>query len=82
MKQFGKQLPIDLKDVKAQELNAYKKLQALRSRRPPYFWLVGPERLDYAFKVQYCEQDNLVSFHEIPTYELSYSKTRLSSYSA
>lgn len=82
MKQFGKQPPLNPKDMKAQELNAYKKLQALRSRRPPYFWLVGPGRLTYAFKVQYFEQDNSVNFHEIPDHELAYSKVEFSSYSA
>lgn len=80
MKQFGSRPPIDRREVKAKELNAYKKLQALRSRRAPFFFLAvgpgGPAFCD-AFKVQYDEQDDLVSFEEINYQELAYSKSRL-----
>jgi hypothetical protein len=53
------------------EENAFKKLEALRSRRPAVFWAVGPGGSNYAFKMGYAK-DGLVSFQEIAIGELAY----------
>jgi len=50
--------------VAFKEQNAFRKVKALRSRRPPLFWAVGPARSGHAFRVEYSEED-VVFFHEI-----------------
>jgi len=69
MIRFGRD-PSD-KPMRKQEENAFKKIQALRSRRPPLFWAVGPGGSNNAFRIGYTE-DGSVRFDEIPTRELSY----------
>lgn len=54
------------------EENAFKKLQALRSRRPPLFWAVGPAGSGHAFRVEYSD-GGVVSFQEIEIQKLDYS---------
>jgi hypothetical protein len=70
MKRFGACRPTDEKRA-PREQNAYKKLQALRSRRPPLFWAVGPGCSGHAFKMGYRE-DGLMNFEEITIQELRY----------
>ncbi len=50
--------------VALNEQNAFRKVKALRSRRSPWFWAVGPGRSSHAFRVEYAEED-VVLFHEI-----------------
>lgn len=59
------------------ELNAFRKLRALRCRRPPLFWAAGPARSGYAFKVGYSGE-GIVSFQKIEIQELGYQRRRLS----
>lgn len=70
MKRFGKCPYVD-RTVARKERNAFRKLRALRSRRPPLFWAVGPGGSSYAFRMGYLE-DGVVSFQEIAIQELSY----------
>lgn len=60
---------------KAKELNAFKKLQALRFRRPPLFWAAGPAGAYSAFRMEYSE-DGTVGFQETAIQELGYEQTR------
>jgi hypothetical protein len=50
--------------VAPKEQNAFRKVKALRSRRPPLFWAVGPGRSGHAFRMEYSG-DDVVCFHEI-----------------
>jgi hypothetical protein len=69
MNRFGKSPYLD---AALNEQNAFRKVQALRSRRPPLFWAVGPEGLSHAFRVEYSEKD-VVSFHKIEIQKLDYA---------
>jgi len=52
MSRFGKvPSPERIVTPKARELNAFKKLQALRARRPPLFWAAGPASVGSAFSI-------------------------------
>lgn len=55
-------------------INAYKKVAALRARRAPVFWAVGPDGLSHVFKPTYGEQGevNLVPARMV---ELRFSLT-------
>jgi hypothetical protein len=76
MMRFGKVPSADWSVApKGRELNALKKLQALRSRRPLLFWAVGPAGANCAFRMGYSE-DGIVSFQEIAIQELGYGQTR------
>lgn len=68
MTRFGRD-PSD-KPKRKQEENSFNKIQALRSRRPPLFWAVGPGGSNYAFRMGYAE-DESVCFDEIPVQELN-----------
>src|SRR5581483_4665776 len=60
--------------VAPKEQNAFRKVKALRHRRPPFFWAVGPGRLSHAFIVEYVE-DDVVLLHEMQDLEyLSWRK--------
>ncbi|HZP09659.1 hypothetical protein [Methyloceanibacter sp.] len=62
MDRFGKD-PLAA-PVARKELNAFRKVKALRSHRPRFFWAVGPGRSGHAFRVEYSEEDVIV-LHEI-----------------
>lgn len=52
----------------------FRKLQALRFRRPPLFWAVGPERSGSAFRKGYSEE-GITTFDRIEDCELAYHLT-------
>lgn len=62
-------------DAALRERNAFKKLQALRSRRTLLFWAVGPGRSSHAFRMGYSEEGT-VSFQEIEIEKLDYLSAR------
>jgi hypothetical protein len=70
MKKFG-QIHLDHDKITPKEKNAFRKLQALRSRRPPLFWAVGPGGSNYVFKMTYAG-DGMISFQKTTIQELSY----------
>lgn len=72
MKRFGKN-PIAHQPVVSKERNAFRKLQALRQRRPPLFWAVGPGGSSCAFRMGYSEE-GVVSFQNISIHTLSYPR--------
>ena len=51
---FGRHPTIEIPSS-GKERNAYKKVLALRSRRPPLFWALGPDGVSEVFAVQYSE---------------------------
>jgi hypothetical protein len=53
------------------EQNAWRKLEALRSNRPPLLWAVGPGGSSYAFRMRY-QEDGVVNFQKIDIQELCY----------
>ncbi len=75
MRRFGTDTQAD---AAQNEKNAFRKVKALRIRRPPLFWAVGPEGLSHAFRVEYS-QEGIVSFHEIEIQELRYPLPQLPS---
>lgn len=58
MTKFGVQ-PNALEPVGGKSRNAYKKVAALRNRRAPIFWLIGPQGYSRVFDVRYSEQDEM-----------------------
>lgn len=72
MSRFGKCLCVE---ASRNEQNAFRKLQALRSRRPPLFWAVGPAGLSHAFRVEYSGKGE-VSFQEIEIQKLDYASAK------
>ena len=46
----------------SREVNSYKKVVALRNRRPPIFWAVGPAASNFAFRMEYGESGSVI-FH-------------------
>lgn len=75
MKRFGKNPCDDKRTTLKKEENAFKKVQALRSRCPPLFWAVGPGGLNYAFGMGYAD-DGSICFQEVAIQELAYSPGR------
>ena len=69
MRRFGESEPIG--DLRKEELNAFRKVKGLRSRRAPLFWAVGPGGINAVFRVIYSDGD-LVTFEEAPLAELQY----------
>jgi len=60
--------------IARKEQNAYRKVKALRSSRPPLFWAVGPGGTSFAFRMGYLE-NGVISFQQIATQELRYPPT-------
>jgi hypothetical protein len=56
---------------RGKELNALRKLQGLRSRRAPLFWAVGPDDINFVFRVTYSDGDR-VTFEEASVADLKY----------
>jgi len=63
----------DRREPFRKELNAFRKLQALKSRQIPLFWAVGPGGLNCAFRIEY-PNDGSVHFQKIEIAELKYSE--------
>ena len=53
MEHFGRWPEIVEPVAPAKDRNAYKKVDALRARRVPLFWAVGPDGLSKVFRIQY-----------------------------
>ena len=53
------------------EVNAYRKLVALRKRKAPIFWALGPERVSFVFNMSYSV-DGAVTFSPAEENVLSY----------
>lgn len=68
MAQFGKCPPAD-QILAPNERNAFRKVKALWSYRPPLFWAIGPGGSSHAFRVDYSEK---IGFQEIEIQELDY----------
>lgn len=77
MIRFGTASSVDqLVAPKDKELNAFRKLRALRRRKPPLFLAVAPGGIGRAFSVQY-PGDDIVRFQEIAVQQLAYDRTQL-----
>ena len=63
-------LPVDAV-ASDREKNAFKKIVALRKRRPPLFWAVGPGGNSLAFKLSYSD-DGLIALDEALILDLRY----------
>ncbi|TMV03142.1 hypothetical protein [Brucella haematophila] len=63
--------PHELHDEKNASKNAFKKVAALRKRKPPFLWLVGPDRYEQAFRVGY-EDGGRITMASMPLEALSY----------
>ena len=59
MESFGA-TPDAEQPAKAKELNAFRKVRALRNRKPPVFWAVGPNRSSYVFDVLYGSNEQVI----------------------
>lgn len=53
MKSFAQQPDRTEEGLKGASLNAFRKLHALRTRRPKIFWALGPDRYEMIFKPSY-----------------------------
>jgi ADP-ribosylglycohydrolase len=71
MRYFGSNTEISDAVLRNKELNAYRKLKALRSRRVPYFWAIGPDNHSHLFKVKYFDIFK-IEFEELKIQYLSY----------
>lgn len=47
--------PESLMSRKQRHINSFKKWAALRRDRPPFLWVVGPERYEYAFELTHSQ---------------------------
>jgi len=56
---------------KYKEINAYRKLKGLESRRAPMFWAVGPAGVNHVFRVRYGEY-GIVTFEPADLEALAY----------
>ena len=57
------------------QINAYRKLNALRTRRAPFFWALGPGGAGYVFRMSYGE-DGMVMFSAACEDDLRYGDDR------
>lgn len=58
-------------NVVNKEKNAYRKIKALRARRAPFFWAVGPGGGSVAFKLTYLDGGPII-FDEVAVRNLGY----------
>lgn len=56
-------------------INAFRKLQALRARKSPVFWALGPDAASFVFRVSYAE-GGLVTFSPASNDELLFVALR------
>lgn len=68
---------LDIQTLKDTEKNAYKKVIALRKRRAPIFWAVGPDRYEMVFSVEHAN-NGMMSFKPLPLESLYFSAVKLS----
>lgn len=59
-------------NVDNKEKNAYRKIKALRARRAPFFWAVGPGGSSIAFKLTYLDSGP-INFTEVAVQNLQHS---------
>ena len=64
VQEFAQGEVTDPNELKGKELNAYRKLTALRSRKIPVFWVVGPGGFSRVFSVEHG-QDGYAKFREV-----------------
>lgn len=62
--------------LSSSKVNGYRKLVALRKRRAPLFWALGPNRTSYVFKMLYGD-DGTVTFSPTPESDLAYREHQL-----
>lgn len=77
MHQYAALPELDILTLKDTEKNAYKKVTALRRRKAPIFWAVGPDRYEMAFSVEYTG-NSAITFKPMPLKALSYSAVKFS----
>ncbi|MEE9924010.1 MAG: hypothetical protein PBV01_11680 [Brucella anthropi] len=63
--------PDTLPDEKSASKNAFKKVAALRKRKPPFLWLVGPDRYEQVVRLSY-EDGGRITMEDIPLDALNY----------
>ncbi|MCL6684094.1 hypothetical protein [Sphingomonas alba] len=73
MVEYGRAADIEAPTA-GKERNAYMKVAALRRRRPPIFWALGPDGLSRVFKVQFGAGD-VVELVTVSDDQLNYTRT-------
>lgn len=70
MQEFLSVPPVTEDSLKDAELNAYRKVKALRAKQPAFLWLAGPNKYDLIYKVNY--EGSLISLEPVSIAELGY----------
>lgn len=71
MKSFARQPDLTDEGLKGASLNAFRKLHALRTRRPKIFWALGPDRYEMVFKPSYYS-DGTIDFVVVSADQLNF----------